>query len=182
MDPGPIERTIHQPGPHPREQLAAGRPPGRHRTTRRSWNTGNNPDREKRLFFCQIEAFETAIYLTEVAAIRRRPGSRTISSQANEKANPGLYRIAFKMATGSGKTVVMAMLIAWQTLNKLANPRTPGSPTPSSWSRRASPSATGYASSFPTTRTTTTASWTWCRPRDRLDRPRPPRPYLLRLA
>ncbi len=36
---------------------------------------------------------------------------------------PVLYRIAFKMATGSGKTVVMAMLIAWQTLNKLANPQ-----------------------------------------------------------
>ncbi|MEO5888044.1 MAG: hypothetical protein ABIQ77_10290 [Anaerolineales bacterium] len=32
-----------------------------------------------------------------------------------------LYRIAFKMATGSGKTVVMAMLIAWQALNKIAN-------------------------------------------------------------
>ncbi len=33
----------------------------------------------------------------------------------------GLFRLAFKMATGTGKTVVMAMLIAWQTLNKLAN-------------------------------------------------------------
>ena len=32
-----------------------------------------------------------------------------------------MYRIALKMATGSGKTVVMAMLIAWQVLNKLAN-------------------------------------------------------------
>jgi type III restriction enzyme len=31
--------------------------------------------------------------------------------------------MAFKMATGSGKTVVMAMLIAWQSLNKLANPQ-----------------------------------------------------------
>ncbi len=43
--------------------------------------------------------------------------------QSNEDANPLLYRIAFKMATGSGKTVVMDMLIAWQTLNKLANPQ-----------------------------------------------------------
>ena len=40
-----------------------------------------------------------------------------------EAANPGLHREAFKMATGSGKTVVMAMLIAWQTLNKRANPQ-----------------------------------------------------------
>jgi type III restriction enzyme len=41
--------------------------------------------------------------------------------RANEDTNPLLFRIAFKMATGSGKTVVMAMLIAWQSLNKLAN-------------------------------------------------------------
>ena len=43
--------------------------------------------------------------------------------RANEDANPLLTRIAFKMATGSGKTVVMAMLIAWHALNKLANPQ-----------------------------------------------------------
>jgi len=42
---------------------------------------------------------------------------------ANESSNPGLPRIAFKMATGTGKTVVMGMLIAWQALNKLANPQ-----------------------------------------------------------
>jgi type III restriction enzyme len=40
----------------------------------------------------------------------------------NARLNAGLPRLAFKMATGSGKTVVMAMLIAWQALNKLANP------------------------------------------------------------
>jgi type III restriction enzyme len=38
-----------------------------------------------------------------------------------------------KMAAGSGKTVVMAMLIAWQTLNKVASPQTPGSPNGFSW-------------------------------------------------
>ena len=43
---------------------------------------------------------------------------------ANEQANPELFRIALKMATGSGKTTVMAMLIAWQTVNAV---RTPGS-------------------------------------------------------
>jgi type III restriction enzyme len=42
---------------------------------------------------------------------------------ANKTANPGLLRTAFKMATGSGKTVVMGMLIGWHTLNKLANPQ-----------------------------------------------------------
>src|SRR5207237_76472 len=80
-----------------------------------------NPDREKKLFFCQIEALETAIYLTEVAT---RYGDNWIENKLrgdSEAANPGLARIAFKMATGSGKTVVMAMLIAWQALNKIAN-------------------------------------------------------------
>ncbi len=43
--------------------------------------------------------------------------------EANEEGNSSLQRRAIKMATGSGKTVVMAMLIAWQTLNKLANPQ-----------------------------------------------------------
>lgn len=83
----------------------------------------NDPERERRLFFCQIEALETAIYAAEVAP---RYGDTWIENslrRSNESANPGLYRLAFKMATGSGKTVVMAMLIAWQALNKLANPQ-----------------------------------------------------------
>jgi type III restriction enzyme len=82
-----------------------------------------NADREKKLFFCQIEALETAIYITEVA---KKYGDAWIENDlraGNETSNPGLPRIAFKMATGSGKTVVMAMLIAWQALNKLANPQ-----------------------------------------------------------
>jgi len=91
--------------------------------TRRLLEYWINPEREKRLFFCQIEALETAIYITEVA---KKYGDAWIENalrEANNTANPGLPRTAFKMATGSGKTVVMAMLIAWQTLNKLANPQ-----------------------------------------------------------
>jgi type III restriction enzyme len=83
----------------------------------------NNPERERKLFFCQIEALETAIYLTEVAS---KVGDTWIDNwlrQRNEESNPLLLRTAFKMATGTGKTVVMAMLIAWHTLNKLANPQ-----------------------------------------------------------
>jgi type III restriction enzyme len=75
--------------------------------------------RDKPLFFCQIEAAETAIYITEVA---RTYGDAWIENDlraANDTSNPGLPRMALKMATGSGKTVVMAMLIAWQALNKL---------------------------------------------------------------
>jgi type III restriction enzyme len=81
-----------------------------------------NPEREKKLFFCQIEAIETAIYISEVA---KKYGDGWIEKElekANLSSNPGLPRIAFKMATGAGKTVVMGMLIAWQSLNKFANP------------------------------------------------------------
>ncbi len=80
-----------------------------------------DPNREKKLFFCQNEALETAIYIAEVA---KKYGDAWIENEireANDTSNPGLPRTAFKMATGSGKTVVMAMLIAWHTLNKRAN-------------------------------------------------------------
>ncbi len=81
------------------------------------------PDRERRLFFCQIEALETVIYITQVA---QRFGDTWIENRLrefNQDANPLLYRVALKMATGSGKTTVMAMLIAWHALSKLANPQ-----------------------------------------------------------
>jgi type III restriction enzyme len=91
------------------------------RTTRRLLEYWQNPEREKKLFFCQIEALETAIYLTEVAGKYGDSWIENDIRRFNDDANPGLYRIAFKMATGSGKTVVMAMLIAWHVLNKLAN-------------------------------------------------------------
>jgi len=97
--------------------------PGVTKTSAKLIEYWTRSDRERRLFFCQIEALETAIYITEAAA---KQGDRWIENQLreeNEKCNPGLYRIAFKMATGSGKTVVMAMLIAWQALNRFANPR-----------------------------------------------------------
>ena len=71
-----------------------------------------------RPFFCQIEAVETIIWLTEVA--HRRAATKGLMDQiakTNEEANPELFRLAMKMATGSGKTTVMAMLIAWQTIN-----------------------------------------------------------------
>lgn len=77
-----------------------------------------------RPFFCQIEAVETMIWLTEVAPTLGHNTSllRQHLQAANEAANPGLFRLALKMATGAGKTTVMAMLIAWQTLNALRHP------------------------------------------------------------
>ncbi|MBN7764075.1 DEAD/DEAH box helicase family protein [Nitratireductor aquibiodomus] len=41
---------------------------------------------------------------------------------ANAASNPELMRKALKLATGAGKTTVMAMLIAWQTLNAVRHP------------------------------------------------------------
>ena len=93
------------------------------RTTARLLEYWQRPDRERRLFFCQIEALETAIYITEVA---KKYGDTWIENKLREEnaaTNPLLFRVAFKMATGSGKTVVMAMLIAWHALNKFANPQ-----------------------------------------------------------
>jgi type III restriction enzyme len=71
-----------------------------------------------RPFFCQIEAAETVIWLTEVAP-NERVGKRFLEhlTNANNDANPELMRLALKLATGAGKTTVMAMLIAWQTVN-----------------------------------------------------------------
>lgn len=80
-------------------------------------------DRENRTLFCQREAAETAIFLTEVAGRRGYTDWRRSVDEANAEHNSGLPRIALKMATGTGKTVLMAMLIAWQTLNKLHTPR-----------------------------------------------------------
>ena len=71
-----------------------------------------------RPFFCQLEAVETAIWLTEVAP-HTASGKRLLEhlASANKDANPELMRLALKLATGAGKTTVMAMLIAWQTIN-----------------------------------------------------------------
>ncbi len=61
---------------------------------------------QRRLFFCQREAIETVIYLYEVQQKRRFPETGD------------LVRYALKLATGTGKTVVMAMLITWSTLHR----------------------------------------------------------------
>ncbi|WP_428835520.1 BPTD_3080 family restriction endonuclease, partial [Pseudonocardia benzenivorans] len=83
-----------------------------------------DPHRENRVLFCQREAAETAIFLTEVAGrVHGYPDWRKRLEPENEAHNAGLPRMALKMATGSGKTVVMAMLIAWQTLNKVYSSR-----------------------------------------------------------
>jgi type III restriction enzyme len=78
-----------------------------------------------RPFFCQVEAVETAIWLIEVAPQVGKSGNAFIEhlANANKDANPELMRLALKLATGSGKTTVMAMLIAWQTINAVRRPQ-----------------------------------------------------------
>jgi type III restriction enzyme len=60
----------------------------------------------RRFFFCQQEAVETVIYLYEVQNRRRMPETGD------------LLRYALKLATGAGKTAVMALLVTWATLHK----------------------------------------------------------------
>ncbi|NLH69120.1 MAG: DEAD/DEAH box helicase family protein [Brooklawnia sp.] len=106
-------------------------------TTRKLLLHWADPQRENRVLFCQREAAETAIYLAEVAGRRVQVAEQLSATSrptikvadwrerldaANAEHNDGLPRVALKMATGSGKTVVMAMLIAWNTLNKVATP------------------------------------------------------------
>ena len=76
-----------------------------------------------RPFFCQVEAAETAIWLTEVAP-QTNAGKKLLAhlEATNKDANPELIRLALKLATGAGKTTVMAMLIAWQTVNAVRRP------------------------------------------------------------
>ena len=95
--------------------------------TRELLNHWTREDKERRLFFCQLEAVETIIWLAEI----RRAGKRTgfnpqfTDENLNELVDapemtdlPELIRYGCKMATGSGKTVVMAMLIAWAFCNR----------------------------------------------------------------
>ncbi len=99
------------------------------------WRTSE--DREFRPFFAQLEAVETAIWLTEVAPnagkaakdlldhLRRANVDSNKVKAEDLDAEPDLNRLALKLATGAGKTTVIAMLIAWQTVNAVRHPQSP---------------------------------------------------------
>ncbi|MDP3298203.1 MAG: DEAD/DEAH box helicase family protein, partial [Thermodesulfovibrionia bacterium] len=79
------------------------------------WN--NSEEREfRRFFFCQLEAIETLIWLNEA------PDSEKVGIEIPSDGGE-FRRLCSKMATGSGKTIVMAMLIAWQVINKITYPQ-----------------------------------------------------------
>ena len=71
---------------------------------------------DRRFFFCQLEALETLIWLTEA------PQAEKVGIDIPSDGG-SFQRLCSKMATGSGKTIVMAMLIAWQVLNKVTYPQ-----------------------------------------------------------
>ena len=76
--------------------------------------------RDNKFFFCQLEAIETLIWFVEA------PKSETQEIIAATKGDGGDFiRLCCKMATGSGKTIVMAMIISWQILNKVSNLHSP---------------------------------------------------------
>jgi type III restriction enzyme len=79
------------------------------------WRDPEEFDR-RRFFFCQLEAVETLIWLTEAPAAER-VGIEIPGDGGSFK------RQCCKMATGTGKTIVMAMVIAWHVLNKVSNPQ-----------------------------------------------------------
>lgn len=115
-------------------------------------------DRVRRLFFCQVEAVETIIYLREILALGKKPrwtpkltledfnilgqGKNPrpnewvarvaqhpkLADIPNEAGVKAIHRYACKMATGSGKTVVMAMLISWAFCNRGTKPGDPRFP------------------------------------------------------
>ncbi|BBO24625.1 MAG: hypothetical protein AMXMBFR19_18670 [Chthonomonadaceae bacterium] len=88
------------------------------------WALGK-PERDRPLFFCQREAVETIIWLHESHAADRQ-GLMTLTIDGEsvplEKAHAEFLRYCCKMATGTGKTIVMAMLVAWSALNKAQYP------------------------------------------------------------
>ena len=88
----------------------------------RHWRSEAN---DPRLFFAQVEAVETLIWLTEANATRYRVLSdiRRRLRNANSEYNNGIYRLAVRMATGTGKTTVMGMVIAWHAVNAATSMR-----------------------------------------------------------
>jgi type III restriction enzyme len=95
---------------------------GATRTTQELLNYWRREGRQQRLFFAQLEAAETIVFLTE-ARIDFLQGIEIpfdeISEERKAEGYQSFRRFALKMATGTGKTTVMGMLAAWSILNKV---------------------------------------------------------------
>lgn len=91
--------------------------PGTTRVTRdllKHWN--DSTARDYPFFYCQIDAIETLIWLTEAPDVEKT--GIQIPGDGGE-----FTRICTKLCTGGGKTILMAMLIAWQVINKTVYPQ-----------------------------------------------------------
>ena len=85
------------------------------RTLLEHWNDSEARQPDRRFFFCQLEAIETLIWLIEAPAAEK--AGIDIPSDGGD-----FQRLCTKLATGGGKTIIMAMIIAWHVLNKVAAP------------------------------------------------------------
>lgn len=93
--------------------------PGVTRTTLELLRYWARDGRQGRLFFCQREAAETVLFLTEARADFLQGVTVPRDDPAGDGQAAGFRRMACKMATGAGKTTVMGMLAAWSILNKV---------------------------------------------------------------
>ena len=96
------------------------------RVTMELLNYWRREGREHRLFFAQLEAVETIIFLSEARSDMLQGVEIPLDSPGPEKLKEGFTafeRLCCRMATGSGKTTVMAMLAAWSILNKVNSPQ-----------------------------------------------------------
>lgn len=96
--------------------------PGASRTTLDLLNYWQREGRAQRLFFAQIEAAETVIFLKEARADFLQGIDVPLDEPGEDKKTAGMrafQRYGLKLATGSGKTTVMGMLAAWSILNKV---------------------------------------------------------------
>lgn len=96
--------------------------PGVTRTTLELLRYWQRDGRRHKLFFAQLEAAETIIFLNEARADFLQGINIPLDEPSDDRKAEGFSafkRMANKMATGSGKTTVMGMLIAWSVLNKV---------------------------------------------------------------
>ena len=113
-----------------RERLSEWRPlalrgeGGVSRVTMELLNYWRRDGREQLLFFAQLEAAETIIFLTEARPDLLQGIVMPPDEPGEDKRKQGFTafdRLCCRMATGAGKTTVMAMLAAWSILNKVHN-------------------------------------------------------------
>ena len=114
LNPDDINETVEEIRVHLRRWRSSGRR-GATGVTRRLLAYWTRDNRHIRPFFAQLEAVETVIWLTETD--QGRSYARDRIAPLSREMNDGLVRWAVKMATGTGKTMVMAMLVVWHTLN-----------------------------------------------------------------